>query len=166
MNRHQVLCPVLCILFFASGCASIVGKSQFPVKIGSQPDQADITIVDETGATVYSGKTPTTVTLHTKAGYFKGKNYTVTFSKPGYAKHTAEIRRGVSGWYIFGNLAFGGLIGWLIVDPLTGSMWTLQEELNVELQPESASVPSEGGFRILQLDEVPISLRSRLVELH
>jgi hypothetical protein len=30
----------------------------------------------------------------------------------------------VSGWY-FGNLAFGGVIGMLIVDPLTGAMYNL-----------------------------------------
>jgi hypothetical protein len=33
----------------------------------------------------------------------------------------------VSGWY-FGNLLFGGVIGMLIVDPLTGAMYNLTPE--------------------------------------
>lgn len=42
----------------------------------------------------------------------------------------------LSGWY-FGNLVFGGLIGMLIVDPLTGAMYNLKPE-KIE-QPLTAS---------------------------
>jgi hypothetical protein len=81
-----LLSAVLCgLVIEASSCASILGKSQYPVTITSQPDKAEITIVDGEGKTIYSGTTPTTVTLSTKAGYFKGKNYTVTFTKQGFA---------------------------------------------------------------------------------
>ena len=38
--------------------------------------------MDETHKTIFTGKTPTTVTLSTKAGYFSGKDYTVTSSPP------------------------------------------------------------------------------------
>jgi hypothetical protein len=121
--------------------------------------------LDEKGETVFSGTTPTTVTLRTKAGYFKGKNYTVTFQKEGYAKHEAEIRRGVSGWYIWGNLVFGGVIGWLIVDPATGAMWTLQKEVSVNLAPLSASAAESGGLQIVELDDLPPPLRLQLVRV-
>jgi PEGA domain-containing protein len=156
------VCLALCVALATTGCASIVGKSQYPVTISSRPDQADITIVDEKGDSVYTGKTPTTVTLRTKARYFKGKNYTVTFQKEGYAKHVAQIHRGVSGWYMFGNFVFGGLIGWLIVDPATGAMWTLQKEVSVDLEPQSASAPAESGLRIVLLEDVPLPLRAQL----
>src|SRR5258706_11317663 len=63
-----------CLLLLVASCASIVGKSVYPVAITSQPDQADISITDETGKTIFTGKTPTTVTLNTKAGYFSGKD--------------------------------------------------------------------------------------------
>jgi hypothetical protein len=36
----------------------------------------------------------------------------------------------LSGWY-FGNILIGGLIGLLIVDPLTGAMYDLEPE-NIE----------------------------------
>jgi len=38
----------------------------------------------------------------------------------------------VGGWYIAGNILVGGLIGWFIVDPITGAMWNLEPE-NVEM---------------------------------
>ncbi len=150
------------LLLATSSCASIIGKSQYPVTITSQPDQASITIVDDEGRQVYSGTTPTTVTLATKAGYFRGRNYTVTFSKDGFAKHTAEIRRGLSSWYLFGNLIFGGLIGWLIVDPATGAMWTLDQDLNVSLSPIKAAAASDGALRIASIVDVPAALRPHL----
>ena len=159
------------VLLFTVGtivaCASIVSKSSYPVTIKSSPAQADITIKDETGKAVYDGKTPTTVTLNTKAGYFKGKDYTVTFSKEGYDKHEAVIKRGVdTGWYIFGNILFGGLIGWFIVDPITGAMWKLPDELSVDLTEQKTSqqeyVPA---LHIVTLDDVPKNLRSKLIRI-
>lgn len=150
------LVPALILL---ASCASIVSKSSYPVTVNSQPDQANITIVDETGKKIYSGTTPTTVTLETKAGFWKGKDYTVTFSKEGYADYTAEIRRGVDGWYVAGNLLFGGLIGWLIVDPITGAMWTLNKDLSATLAPNTTSQLKNEGLQVVYVGDVPESLR-------
>jgi hypothetical protein len=84
----------------------------------------------------------------------------------GYDSHTAAIRRGVDGWYIGGNLVFGGLIGWLIVDPLTGAMWTLQKDVNVTLTPASSSLNSQSGLRVMSLNDVPVQLRNCLVRVY
>lgn len=147
-----------------SGCASIVSKSDYPITISSQPDGADISIDNRAGETVYVGKTPSTVTLKAGAGYFKGENYTVTFKKDGYALHTAEIKRGVDGWYIAGNIVVGGLIGWLIVDPATGAMWTL-ENLHVDLNPTQTS-SVENKLQIVTLDDVPSHLRPKMKRIN
>ena len=48
----------------------------------------------------------------------------VEVSKEGFEKKTIQIESKTNGWYI-GNLLFGSLIGFLIIDPLTGAMWTL-----------------------------------------
>ncbi len=151
------------VAFFA-GCASIVSKSDYPVSVSSRPQGAEITIKNRTGEVVFSGKTPTTISLKAGAGFFKGENYTVTFRKEGYIPHTAQIARGVDGWYIAGNFVFGGLIGWLIVDPATGAMWTL-ENLHVDLSPAQAS-SLENGIQIVTIDEVPAHLRSRMVRIN
>lgn len=165
MRTLVVASSLLGFSLVLGGCASIVGKSAYPVAITSQPDQADITIVDETHKTIFTGETPTTVTLNTKAGYFSGKDYTVTFTKPGYATHTAQIKRGVSGWYIVGNLFFGGLIGYLIVDPLTGAMWTLEEQTTATLSPQTSLQDSTATMQVVLLDAVPDSLRSKMVRI-
>jgi hypothetical protein len=164
-QRISRLSVFSCVLLLVASCASIVGKTVYPVAITSQPDQADITIADETGKAVFAGKTPTTVTLNTKAGYFQGKDYTVTFSKPGYAKQTTQIKRGISGWYLGGNFFFGGLIDWLIVDPLTGAMWTLPEETTVKLAPQTSMQGAETTMQVVSLDQVPDSLRSKMVRV-
>jgi hypothetical protein len=155
--------PVVLAIAVLVGCASIVSKSEYPVSISSQPQGADITIVNRSKEAVYSGKTPTTVTLTAKAGFFKGENYTVTFKKEGYALHTAQIERGVDGWYIAGNILIGGLIGWFIVDPATGAMWTLKN-LHVDLSSQTSSIQKQ--IHIVTIDEVPDYLRSKMVKIY
>lgn len=50
-------------------------------------------------------------------------------------------------WYIGGNLLFGGLIGWLIVDPASGAMWHFDpEQVSVLLNPKGTADPI--GFNI------------------
>ena len=155
---------VVVAIAFLLGCASIVSKSNYPVMISSQPDGAEISIENREGESVFSGKTPTTVSLDASAGFFKGENYTVTFKYEGYTPHTAQIDRGVDGWYILGNIVFGGLIGWLIVDPATGAMWTLND-LHVDLSPQP-STSIQNQIHIVTIDEVPYHLRSKMVRIN
>jgi hypothetical protein len=154
---------VVLTLALVTGCATIVSKSDYPVTISSQPQGSDITVVNREGTTVFSGKTPTTVTLKAGAGFFKGENYSVTFRKEGFTPHTAQIERGVDGWYIAGNIIFGGLIGWLIVDPATGAMWTLKN-LHVDMSSQTSSVHEE--IHLITVDEVPDHLRSKMVRIN
>lgn len=159
----------LSILFFVaisflSGCASIVSKSDYPVSISSQPEGAEISIKNREGESVFSGKTPTTINLKASAGFFKGENYAVTFKKEGYISHTAQIERGVDGWYIAGNLVFGGLVGWLIVDPATGAMWTLKN-LHIDLNSSQTS-STENKIQIVTIDNIPDHLRSKMIRVN
>lgn len=157
----------LTILLYSLGCASIISKSVYPVNINSDPDGAEITITDEAGDIVYTGMTPTTVTLKTKRGYFKGKDYTVAFKKAGYDSHSAVISRKADGWYVFGNLLFGGLIGWIIVDPATGAMWKLEPELSATLTSKSSSLNiEEQSIKIVRLKDVPEDLRDKMIQIN
>lgn len=58
------------------------------------------------------------------------------FELPGHANAEVKPDSSLSGWY-FGNMILGGLIGMLIVDPLTGAMYNLTPE-KIE-QPLSAT---------------------------
>ncbi len=110
-----------------SGCASIIkggGPEAFAVR--SQPPGADVRVTDtSTNVLVAAGKTPFTTSLKKSRGYFQGAKYKVQVELAGYQPVEALLDTNANGWYIAGNLVFGGLIGWLIVDPATGAMWTL-----------------------------------------
>jgi len=164
--RHAIACGTLIVLALAlSGCATIMGKSQRPVTITSEPDGAEISIANHAGKTVYEGRTPTTITLKAGRGYFKGENYVVRFAREGYVPRETAIARKTNGWYVGGNFVFGGLIGWLIVDPATGAMWKL-EDVHMALEPDLRASHQEGRLNILELDDVPEELRGSLVPLN
>jgi len=107
-----------------SGCASIVSDSQYPVVVKSEPSGAEYQIRNRNGSLVHQGTTPSTVTLKSGAGYFKGERYKLHFSKEGYEDQDYTMDSSMDGWY-WGNLLFGGLIGMLAVDPATGAMYKL-----------------------------------------
>jgi uncharacterized protein YceK len=132
MNNKKGFISVVISAAFLSGCASIVSHSSYPVAIKSAPDNADFTIINRKGETVHSGTTPATVTLKSGAGYFSGETYTVKYSKPGYDDTTAVIDSSLNGWY-WGNFIFGGVLGMFVIDPATGAMWSLPDNLQVNL---------------------------------
>lgn len=159
---------VLLVVSTLLGCATIMGKSApESVSLKSNPEGANVVILDESGNRVFEGKTPTIVSLEKKKGYFKGKKYTVKISKPGFTEQAINVDTRLNGWYIGGNLIFGGLIGWLIVDPATGAMWTLDtNEVNVNLEASKQSQRSDlYQIGIILLDDVPQSLRGSLVKI-
>lgn len=143
-----------------SGCASIVGDNQYPVTVNSSPSGIAFEISNRAGNVIHSGVTPTTVTLDSSAGYFKGEKYMVRFSKDGYDGKNEPLTSQVSGWY-WGNILLGGLIGLLVVDPLTGSMYKLPQEVNVDLQRQSG----DDSLTILSIDELSVTQRDQLVPL-
>ncbi len=123
------------IIALLPGCASIVNHSPNPVTITSFPDQADFVVINQQGKTIHSGITPETITLKPDAGYFKGEKYSLKFQKDGFGLQSTPLNANLNGWY-WGNLIFGGVVlGMLIVDPLTGAMWSLPESKSVALVP-------------------------------
>jgi len=162
-----ILCLLASIIVGSLGCASIVSKSNWPIYVRSTPEQADVTITDvKEGKKIFQGKTPTTVTLSSKQGYFSGKYYTVDITKEGFETRTVQITSPLNGWYI-GNIIFGGLIGILIVDPLTGAMWTLSpKEIDVTLSKKMAEVPTDQrGFSVVDIKDVPNHLRDKMIRI-
>ena len=149
-----------------AGCASIVAGSTDDIAISSEPTGATIKIVDETQGEIYSGSTPATVTLKKGSGYFSGHTYEVTISQAGYAPQTVTLETSLSGWYLAGNLVFGGLIGWFIVDPISGAMWTIDPET---VHGELASQTSRNDMKSLTitlLENLPDDLRERMVRVN
>lgn len=139
--------------------------SKGTVEITSEPAGAAYTIFNKDGEAVDNGTTPKTVTLKRGAGYFSAQKYTIKLTKDGCKDCEVQIKNGVSGWYIGGNLLLGGLIGYLIVDPLTGAMWTMQD-VHVDMESGPKAQTTGDAIRIVTIDQVPRELRPRLVRIN
>lgn len=156
----------LVIATSASGCASIMNGSTHNVAIQSTPDNAKVVIKDTDGIHVFEGNTPTKVSLQKSAGYFKKREYLLEISKEGYQKQVINLTASASGWYVAGNLLFGGLIGWLVVDPVSGGMWTLNtESVNANLQ--STKVSNSGmSLNVAMMEDLSEKERKKLIKLN
>ena len=154
------------LMVLSQGCASIMEGSKRTVSITSEPTGAAFTIYNKKGEAIDSGMTPATVTLKPGAGYFSAEKYTVKLTKAGCPDSEASIENGISGWYLVGNIIFGGLIGYLVVDPLTGAMWTLKD-LHVDMMSPGSQVQVIGNtLKIVTMDQVPRQLRPMLVRIN
>lgn len=109
------------------GCATIVHGGPRTIQVDSTPPGATVSVYDRSNTLVSTQKTPFVVTLPIKFGYFKAQNYRLVFDMPGYQQAESNLESALSGWY-FGNILIGGLIGLLIVDPITGAMYDLKPE--------------------------------------
>ena len=137
------------IVLLLPGCASIIVAGVF---FKSEPSGAKLMVYAvRKGKGIINAMTPHTATLERGAGYFKPAEYRVVVDKEGYEKQEVTIRSTVNGWYIGGNLLFGGPIGWLIVDPLTGAMYNLPKDVSVELSERKALEQLEGGQGLVLL---------------
>jgi hypothetical protein len=165
MKAKLVIGVLILPVLLLTGCATIVGKDTFPLTINSNPDGASILIKDEKGTKVFSGTTPTTVTLTAGESYFHAKSYNITFSKSGYADQYVEVKATLSGWY-FGNLLFGGIVGILIVDPITGKMWKLPTNVTGNLSQQVSLNQEQRTLQILTLNQVPMNMRKNLVRIN
>ena len=94
-----------------------------------------MTIYDQDGMIVGEGETPFRVELDRGVGFFEKAKYRVVIEHRGYETHELWIRGNIDGWYVAGNFLFGGLLGWVIIDPVSGAMWQLQpKRVNVNLK--------------------------------
>lgn len=154
--------------FLLSSCSSIVHSGSRTVSINSQPAGAAVTVTKANdGTLVHSGVTPLTVSLDPKGGFFKGQSYAVRFRLAGYKTEEVMIRPQLSGWY-FGNLVVGGLVGMLIVDPVTGSMWNLTpDQIDRKLTSQQTALLKTGdGFVVSLVSELSEAERSKMVRIN
>jgi uncharacterized protein YceK len=111
-----------------SGCATIIHGTQQEVGISSTPTGASV-LIDNTE----KGVTPVVAKLKRK------DNHTVRIQLAGYQPFETTLTHNVSGW-VWGNIAFGGLIG-LAVDAVSGGIYKLTpEQVSGSLQTGHASV--------------------------
>lgn len=124
----------LASIVFSTGCATIVSESSYPVIINSVPSGKTFVIKNRDGIQVGEGTTPYTIVLKAGAGYFQKEKYEIVFNDKKLGNKSFILEPTVDGWYLGGNLLFGGLIGYLVVDPLTGAMYKLPKSFTADLE--------------------------------
>lgn len=150
------------ILF--SSCATVFGRTSYPVSISTNPPGATVSITNKKNSEVYRGATPATVKLKSRSGYFSRAEYHVKLSSPGYEEQIIPVYYKLNGWY-FGNLFNGGLIGMLIIDPATGAMWKLDTPpINVTLNQSWFSL-TQPTLKTMDIMESHQSKKDNLVKL-
>ncbi|MFM8342329.1 MAG: hypothetical protein ACKN9F_08940, partial [Methylomonas sp.] len=122
-----------CGLLALSGCATMMNDSSKIVQVTSNVPQANFSIKNKIGNVVQNGVTPSSVNLNVSAGPYSGEKFLIDFTKDGYLPSTAVLDSEISGWW-FGNLlVFGGILGFAVIDPISGKMWTLPDSVNGQL---------------------------------
>lgn len=163
------LTTAICILFsglILSSCATIFGHSKYPISFNSTPSGAKFTIENRNNKEIYTGTTPDVVKLQTSAGYMKKEEYKITFTKEGFDTRSVIITSTLNGWYI-GNILLGGLIGMLIVDPVSGAMYKIaKEDRSVDVKLNSNN-DTKLSLQIIDIENLPEGLtKSDLVRIN
>lgn len=117
-----------------AGCASIFSGTTQDISLRTTPG-ATYSITNSYGKQVASGTTEGIANLERGAGYFSPHTYKARISKPGYQTRTVDIQPGMNPWY-FANILLGGIVGMIIVDPLTGAMYKFYpSDIEAPLEP-------------------------------
>jgi hypothetical protein len=151
----------------SGGCASIVHSGNRSITLSTEPAGAKATVKKLEGQVVSVQTTPCTVSLDPRRGYFKGQAYRVTFELDGYKSTEVELRPSLSGWY-FGNIVFGGVIGMLAVDPVTGSMWNIEpNKIEQKLSSsQTALIKDKKGFVVVLVSELTANERAAMMKVN
>lgn len=115
---------LLALLF--SGCATIISGRNYNIPLESNVQGASVKIY-RGSEVVKNSFTPGVVMLPAGGPFFRRYSYKFEFSKAGYETASVERGAGFNPWYV-GNVIFGGWIGLLLVDPLSGAMWRLDDD--------------------------------------
>jgi hypothetical protein len=167
MLKEITVAVVFGVCTALSGCATIVHSGPRAIPITSSPPGAKVSIYDRSNTLVQTNTTPFVAQLPVKYGYFKAQNYRLEFELPGHAPAVVNLESSVSGWY-FGNLAFGGVIGMLIVDPLTGAMFNLTpDKIDQPLTGSQAQVIRQGkGVLVVLVSQTTEQERANMVRVN
>ncbi len=148
---------------FLSSCATIVSSQQKPTKIDSSPSKMAYVVTDAKGGVISQGITPSDVTLNRSSGYFKPGKYTIEIKKGGTVVSKEIVTASLNGWY-FGNILVGGVIGMLVVDPLSGAMYRMPESITVNTT-SVATANQSSDLQIVDISTLTAAQRAKLVRI-
>lgn len=166
-NTFTKFCSsVIIACLILPSCASIVTKTSYPISVNSSPQDVEFTIKNKKGEEVMKSITPATIKLDASTKYMSGERYELTFKHPDYKEKTVYIHSSIEGWY-WANILLGGLIGMLVVDPLTGAMYKLDTTpINVSLtQSKGETKPSEAELTLVDINTLSEEMKEKLIKI-
>lgn len=150
--KSLIVAIIFC--FSLNSCVVLFSKSHYPVTFESTPSNRPFTVTNRKGEMVYKGTTPAKIPLKSSSAFFEREIYSVTFTAANGETVTLPITFHIDGWYI--AEVFGGpytILFWLVLDPLTGSMYTIDNaHINADLQYLESSNNGR-QFRIMELQD-------------
>jgi hypothetical protein len=114
------------LVMILSGCASIIEGRSEQILVNTSPDGASCSFVRNNEPIGTVTPTPNSIMIE-KTKY----DIMIKCNKPGYDEATYFGKSGIDDW-VFGNILFGGLIGWGI-DSATGSDNYYDTPINITL---------------------------------
>ena len=98
-------------------------------------------------------------------GFFKEATYRVVFELNNYESKSIQINSKSEPW-VWGNLAFGGIIG-LVIDGATGAIYRLDKNvLNPTLKPLVEKPVSNNTLKILDIKNLSPNQIKHLIPLN
>src|SRR5258708_3733593 len=146
---------------FLTGCSSVICGPRQNVAIDSLPTGAKVQVYDALGEVVFDDTTPCVAKLKRGGpGSMEAGQYTIVLKKDGYTSVQVPLSGLVNRAYTLNALNIVGFV----VDPITGSMWTLRPgKVNEKLVSENAPFfKPEGGLMIFLNQEFPQHLQPYL----
>ncbi len=124
------------VLFFLTGCASLLSKSEYDVTINSNLPGTNVVVRNhDDGKVVGNGKVPFVAKLKASKSFFSGATYALEATTVNGQKHTMFAISKIDPFF-WGNFVFGGFLG-IAIDAATGAMFKFDETffLNLPTQP-------------------------------
>ena len=142
---------------------SIADKFQHPMNLSTPSQDTTIIIENHKSENVYRGLSPVIINIKSSKGIINPAEYKIYVKEEGCKKHIINIRCNNDEWYI-GNIAFGKLINWIVVDPCTGNIWKLTKNIKKYLSIKEPT-PACKKLCISTRKQVPKELENKLVKV-
>ena len=112
-----------------TGCATIIGQTNYDVTISTNAPNATVKIRNTTGFIIHQGTAPLTVNLTSSKGFFNSASYHIDIIAENKKKQTRVLNAYFNAWFL-GNFIFGGWPG-MLVDGISGACYKLDDAVYV-----------------------------------
>ena len=154
-RRSKIVCKafLLILIIGLTGCATIVSKSRYSISVKANEPDTIVKVYDEKNVPVTWTKAPGTITVDAHAGMFSSAKYRFVFEKPGFETDESIVKAKMDPCYWINLIClYSAPVGMLLVDPLSGAMWSFDENVTIMgfLRPkgEHQREPARGGVEV------------------